>query len=224
MGYRGMSMKKLIAILAVFCLCYVPAHAQGILGTVFNQKQTQTKRLKEQIAALQVYIDRARKAYKTVQNGLDFIGDLKDGELNLHKDYFNSLKNVKPSVKSYKKIAQILAFETAVVNNCRSIVRDLKQAKEIQPTELQYVDEVLARLLNNCTVLMEELLTVTTSGYFEMKDNERITRIDRLYEAMEDNYKFSQSFSNEARLLVLQRQRDLKDTKTLRSLNNIKSQ
>ncbi|MDQ1166374.1 hypothetical protein [Flavobacterium sp. SORGH_AS_0622] len=62
---------------------------------VFNQGMSgQAKQRKElilQIAALQVYIDYAKKGYSAVSKGLNFIGDARKGEVNLHSDYFTSL-------------------------------------------------------------------------------------------------------------------------------------
>jgi hypothetical protein len=41
-----------------------------------------------------------------------------------------------------------------------------------------------------------------------MEDNERMNRIDKLYLRMQDNYTFSQSFGNEAKVMAAVRIRE----------------
>jgi hypothetical protein len=64
---------------------------------------------------------------------------------------------------------------------------------------------------------------VTTSGELEMKDDERLKRIDAIHSAMQDKYTFVQGFSNEAKLLAASRISEQKDIQTIRALNGIKN-
>ena len=45
---------------------------------------------------------------------------------------------------------------------------------------------------------IDEFIAVTTSNELEMKDDERLKRIDTLYNDMQGKYTFAQSFANEA--------------------------
>ena len=67
-------------------------------------------------------------------------------------------------------------------------------------------------MMNDCDANLEELITVTTDGELEMKDDERMERIDRLYDTMMDNYSFFQSFNNQVRTLSLSRARENRET------------
>lgn len=53
----------------------------------------QTRVQLEQIGALKIYIGYAKKGYSIVRQGLSTIGDLKQGDLNIHTGYFSSLSD-----------------------------------------------------------------------------------------------------------------------------------
>lgn len=189
----------------------------------FKQKKTQKKYLIEQIVALQTYITYVEKGYKIVKNGLQVIGDLKNGELNLHKDYFNSLKIVNPKIKNYERIADIMALQADIVLNCRKLRSRANKSGWFNQQELDYIGRVLARLLADGTATLDELVTLTTDGNLKMKDDERLKRIDRLYLDMTDQYSFIRQFSNETMELSASREIENKEVQTSRSLYGIKT-
>ena len=79
-------------LLAIAIGLYIgPVSAQTVNEWV-NQKSTQKKYLLQQIAALQVYINYAKKGYNIVSGGINTIRDIKKGDLNLHNTFFSSLK------------------------------------------------------------------------------------------------------------------------------------
>ncbi len=63
-----------------------------------RQKQTQTKYLIQQIAALEMYNGYAHKGYSIAQHGLKTIEYFKTGEWRLHSDFFNSLDIISPEI------------------------------------------------------------------------------------------------------------------------------
>jgi len=89
--------------------------------------------------------------------------------------------------------------------------------------EISYINGVFGRLMDDCTEVIDELITVTTNGNLEMKDDERLKRIDVLYSDMQDKYTFVQSFSNEAKLLGASRIKEQNDIQSSRALNGIKN-
>jgi len=214
-------MKKIIILL----LCMLAAgelQAQRT-GEILQQKKTQKKYLLEQIAALQIYIGYAQKGYKIAKQGLDFIGDMKEGELNLHKDYFSSLKAINPSVKSYPKVEETKGLQVAILKKCKTITQQLQQGNMIRTEEMDYIRDVFDRLLGSCSDLIGELSLVMSANELEMKDDERIRRIDRVHASMIDNYTFIQSFGNEAILLAAARKKELHNTEASRVLNGLKN-
>jgi hypothetical protein len=187
-----------------------------------KQKKTQKKYLVQQIAALQVYIGYAQKGYSIAKEGLNTIGEFKRGEFNLHTGYFNSLKSVNPKIKQYAKVADIIAMQVTIVQGYSKTRRQMRESGAFNGEELDYIIHVLGRLLDDCENTLDELITVTTDGNLEMKDDERMERIDILYQNMTDKYTFSQSFNNETMVLAASRIKENNDVQTSRALYGIK--
>lgn len=196
-------MKKLFFIISIL-----------IISTQIIQSQAkQRKELLLQIAALQVYIDYAKKGYSAVSKGLNFIGDAKKGEVDLHGDYFTSLLKINPKVRNYYKTAEIIAMQLKIMKICRRISADLKTADLFHGSELDHIERSLERLLQHCGGTLEQLLALTTDAKLELKDDQRIERIDALHETMLEDYNFCISFSSDAGLLSLSRAAEKKDSK-----------
>lgn len=211
---------KRILIILLLAGCATSLRAQNF-DEWFRQKKTQKKYLIQQIAALQVYIDYAQKGYAIAKEGLDIIGNLKEGELGLHTDYFNSLKTVNPELRQYANVSDIMAIQAKIVQRCKQTRRRAQGSNLFNAEEKEYIGRVLDRLLDDCTNVLDELLTVATDGKLEMRDDERLERIDMLYQEMMRQYTFSQSFSNETLLMAISRIKESNETETVRSLHGI---
>ena len=183
--------------------------------------QAQAKQRKElllQIAALQVYMDYARKGYSVVSKGLNFVGDAKRGEVNLHGDYFTSLLKINPKVKNYYKTAEILSMQFQVMKICKRTYSEIKGNDLFHGNELDYIERSFERLLENCSDTLDQLFVITTDAKLELKDDQRIERIDALHKTMLEDYNFCLSFSNEAKLLALSKTREKGDAKNARNM------
>lgn len=189
----------------------------------FRQKATQKKYLLQQIAALQVYIGNAQKGYTIVHNGLKIITDIKHGDINLHSDYFNSLKTVSPTIRKYRKVADIIAFQLKIVKEYSSFSRQVQKSKMFNADELKYMNTVFSKLIDDCMNTIDELTMVITDHQLEMKDDERLKRIDILYNDMQDKYSFVKRFSDEAKILAVSRLTEQNDVQTSRAINGIKN-
>jgi hypothetical protein len=186
----------------------------------FKQKETQIKYLLEQIAALRAYGEVINKGYDIAHNGLTAIFNSKDGDFNQHSDYFLSLWMVKTGIKSYSKVVSILRMETEVEKNTRAIksfVTELLNAKE-----RNYINAVYSNLLNECNGLAGELKMVISDNQLQLKDDDRIERIDKIYLQMQDRYEFSNYFSNQIKVLVLNRLREKNEVDNLSTLYRLK--
>ncbi|KRD58685.1 hypothetical protein ASE40_20450 [Flavobacterium sp. Root935] len=189
---------------------------------VFNQGMSgQAKQRKElilQIAALQVYIDYAKKGYSAVSKGLNFIGDARKGELSLHGDYFTSLLKINPKVRNYYKTAQIISMQFKIMKLCSKTLSDLKTADLFHGNELEYIERSFKKLLQNCSQTLDQLLVITTDAELGLKDDQRLERIDLLHKTMLEDYNFCLSFSRDARLMSVSKTADKKDSKGLSEL------
>lgn len=194
-----MVFRKLFAI--VFLLASFFAKAQTF-DEFFKQKETQRKYLAEQIAAFQLYLGYVKKGITITNNGLNLVHDLKNGEFNLHSDYFSSLKNVNPKIKQYARVADIIILEKSILNTYNKIKAFVSFQKLVDAT----ADNI------------EELTTLLTNGKLEMSDKDRMERIDHIYNDMSAKHLFIISACDKIQINALQNQRDLKDIQTLQKI------
>ena len=216
-------MKKILLFLLLFVSAAGSLQAQTF-AEWFKQKKTQKKYLIQQIAALQVYIGYAQKGYQIAKEGLTTIGSFTRGEFNLHGDYFNSLKTVNPQIRKYAKVADIIALQVKIVQNYNSTYREINSSNVFSNDELNYIRSVFTNLLDDCEKTLDELIAVTTDGKLEMKDDERIATIDKLYLDMQDKFMFSRSFGNYAALLAASRIKEQTDIQTSHALQGLKNE
>jgi len=201
-------MKKTAVILITLC----------VFSQSMNGQAKQRKELILQIAALQVYIDYAKKGYSAVSKGLNFIGDARKGELSLHGDYFTSLLKINPKIRNYYKTAEIISLQFKIMKLCRKTAVDLRMADLFHGSEIDYIERSFGRLLQNCSQTLDQLLVITTDAQLELKDDQRIERIDQLHRTMQEDYNFCLSFCSEARLLSVSKTADKEDSKGLSEL------
>jgi len=178
----------------------------------FSQKKTQKKYLVQQIAALQVYIGYAKKGYEIVGSGLQTVRDISNGEFNLHNVFITGLKQVSPAIRNDLRIAEIIALQLGMLKSFGV----LKSTGGLSADQLLYVAEVANGVISACYHDLEELLLVITSGKLEMSDDERLSRLNGIYERMLEKSAFTQNFCGEAKLLIRQRALELETVEKLR--------
>lgn len=177
------------------------------------QQAKQKRMLLLQIAALRTYADYAAKGYKAVKKGLNFISDANKGELSLHSDYFTSLAAVNPKVKNYGRAAEIIGLQVKIVKTYKRTMGSLHRDDLFHGSELDYIERTFKRLLDSCGDSLDTLLLITASTSLEMKDDERIARIDKLYEAAQGDYAFCEKFSGELKMLALSKAKEKIDAR-----------
>ena len=202
-----------IHLLTILVFSVLRMQAQG-LSNFFSQKEADIKYMLQQIAALQAYIGYAEKGYSIAQKGLSLISNLKKGEFDLHSAFFSSLSAVNPAVRKYSNVAEIVSYQLSIVKSFEAIIH----LKNMSPAETGYLSRVYKNIADDCTRSLSELIDVITDGTYQMKDNERLKRIDEIYAGMKDKYAFAKSFTSEARLLAAQRGNETGETNFLKTM------
>lgn len=190
----------------------------------FRQKATQKKYLLQQIAALKVYLDYVQKGYAIAQKGLTTIGHIKQGDFDLHRDFFSSLKGVNPKINSFARVADIVALQLKVIQVYKDVRQQVNKDNLFGGREMDYIFKVFEGVLNDCSGIVMDLTAVVAANSLEMKDDERLRRVDALYANMQDAYTFSESFGTEIKLLNLQRKKEASDVQTSRALHDLKNE
>lgn len=194
----------------------------GLIYAAFVQAQSnQIKVYLQQIAANKVLIEYIRKGYKIARTGLTTIGDIRNGEFNLHRDFIGSLQIVNPKIKNASGVTDILAFQVKIIKVYQQSFKQIKRSGQFTDTEIDYIYSVFTKLLDDTAVILEELLAITSLSHFQMSDDERIKRIDRLYADIKTNYVFAQHFGNDALVLAVQRMKEKQELEKSRELHGI---
>jgi len=180
-----------------------------------------TTEMLDQIAALQAYIKVAEKGYSIAEQGLQTIGQIKNGEFNLHSAFVSSLKAVSPAVGNMAEVAEIIGLEASMVEQFSHKLSGYKQSAWLQPAEVSYINQVYTGLVNNGLELIATLASLTTDGQLSMTDGERIIRIQQIDVDMQRQYRLVQTFTNQTDLLTVQRQQEGNDIETLKGIYGI---
>jgi len=203
-------MKKVIITLCITLVLTTNGHTQS----------SQKKVLLQQIAALKMYGNYVHKGYTIAKKGLKTIGEVKNGELNLHSIFYSALKTVNPQVRDYEKVAGIISLQLKITKQYNAI-SGLLYDDLFYGDEAAYIERVFTRLLEDCDAGLDTLLDLLTDSSLEMGDADRLARIDALYRQMLDNYTFSRHFGDEVTALGRARGREQKDVHSTRNLYQI---
>ncbi|MBB5645771.1 hypothetical protein [Pedobacter cryoconitis] len=191
---------KISVSVALIMLITVQLSQGQTFGEFFNQKKTQKRYLLEQIAALQVYIGYAKKGYDIASSGLQTVRDITSGEFNLHSGFINSLKLVSPAVRKNYKVIEIIDYQIRISKAFASV----KYNDLLSLPNQSYVGDVQSQVILDCGNDLEELLLIITSGKIKMRDEERLKRLDKLYDSMIDKYAFTMDFIGQVNTLLRQ--------------------
>lgn len=214
-------MKKIIISISIV-FCFLSAEAQvPTWDEWFKQKKTQRKYLAKQIALLQVYLGYLKKGYDIASKGLNTIENIKNGDFNLHRDFFGSLKNVNPHISNSAKVADIIAFQVYIIQNIRRVNTFCQRSKQFTPDEMYYVTKVYRNMLFLSDANISELLTIIRANETEMKDDERLNRINKLYDDMLDKHAFVKSFDNDVRAIASEREREKRAIESMSKQHDI---
>ena len=216
MGFQNKAMKKLFIIFSIAMYFSSGDVNAQTFNEWFRQKKTQKQYLIQQIVALKVFLGKLKQGVDIAYKGLNTINNIKNGNFNLDRDFFSSLKNVKPAIRNSAKVADIIAFQIYVIRDMKRVYNFCEHNKNFTPEEIRYIAKVHANMLFLCDASISELLTIIKSDEAQMTDDERLKRIDRIYEDMLDKHAFVQAFGNDTQMLSTDRDKEKMETDLLR--------
>lgn len=207
--------------LLLMLLVVVQISQAQTLSEWLEQKKTQKEYLFQQIAALQIYFDYAKKGYEIGTDGLRTINDIKNGDFKLHETFFGSLNKVNPKISKAVKVVTILKIQIDIIKTIKQCLINIKDLSEVNIEELNYCRDVFEDLLDDCLQTIDWLIIILAPT-IQMTDDERITRLDGIYNDLRDKQGFSLSFWNSVRLLSIQRLIGKSEVDGSKHLNDIK--
>ncbi|MFT3701354.1 MAG: TerB family tellurite resistance protein [Agriterribacter sp.] len=207
-------MKNSLSVICLLCLCLnvpIRVHSQA---TELAQLALNI----EKLAQFKQILSDMKKGYEVLTGGYNTIKDISEGNFKLHEVFLNGLSNVSPTVKKYKRIADIINDQLQLVKEYKVALKRFNTSEWFSKEELEYISGVYKTLLDESLGNLDDLVTVISDGVLLMDDNERLTNIDRIYEDMSNKLSFLRSFNAKTGMLALQRVRERIETERLRKM------
>lgn len=205
-------MKKIIVLLISMNIFY----ADTVSAQSFEVQQLLLN--VEKLAQFKQILSDLKKGYEIVSKGYTTIKGLSQGNFSLHKTFLDGLLMVSPTVRKYKRVADIINNQLLLVKEYKSAFKRFNQDKNFNPQEIEYLGKVYATLFQQSLNDLDELLVIITDNRLRMSDDERIAAIDRVFHNMQDKLLFLRHFNNNTTILALQRAKDKNDIETVRAL------
>lgn len=211
-----MKTHALLPILFLLATLALPTRAQT-WNEWFRQQQTQKDYLVQQIAALQAYAGTLRQGYQVLDRGISAVQHSKNGDLGLHRVFFQSLQQVNPLISQSAQLADILAWQLAISRDLATLWQRLP-SQPLLPGELDYLESVRRQVLQACARDLEALWLLLTGELLQVSDAERLRQLSGYHQTMRERYQFTQHLTGETQTLLALRQRARQDLHDLHLL------
>ena len=210
-------MKKLIIILGIVLFSF----------PVANKALAQTDEIAqlllnvEKLAQFEQILSDMKKGYEILSGGYNTIKDLSQGNFSLHKTFLDALMEVSPTVKHYKRVADIISYQVILIKEYKSAFNRFKRDNNFNQQELAYLGRVYENLFKQSLNNLDDLVTIITANKLRMSDDERLGAIDKIFADMQDKLLFLRHFNNNTTVLALQRAKEKNDAGTMRLIYGI---
>ena len=205
-------MKKTVLLIVLAVLSTGSLMAQNF-DEWWRQKETKKRYLLEQIAALKVYTNTAWKCYETARAGLGVIGEIKEGDFNIHSEHFGKFRKISPTVAAYSRVAEIIKLQAGIVAiKYRNSRMDLEF---LDNRERDFASGFFNRIITESMVNLSLLTSLLTDSTMEMTDRERLDRIEGIYTKMLETYSFALILDNDLRGLSAERRKEQEEIKRM---------
>ncbi len=175
----------------------------------------------EKLAQLKQILSDLKKGYTIVSTGYNTIKNISQGNFNLHKTFLDGLLAVSPTVKNYKKVGEIINAQISIVKEYKSAYSKFKNDGNFNAGELSYLSNVYVNLFNQSVKNLDALTIIITANKLRMSDDERLKAIDDIFNDMQDKLVFLRQFNNNTTILAIQRARERKEAKSLKTIYGI---
>lgn len=175
----------------------------------------------EKLAQFKQILSDLEKGYQIVSTGYNTIKNISEGNFDLHKTFLDGLMQVSPTVKNYKRIADIINYQIILVKEYKTAFNRFKKDNNFNSQELEYLGSVYDNLFIQSLKNLDDLTTVITANKLRLSDDERLKAIDNIFTEMQDKVMFLRQFNNNTTILAVQRAKERNDAATIRNIYGI---
>lgn len=191
------------------------------VSIAMGQKSKELKIQAEQLAKLKLQSIIVKEKNKIDQEGLDNIGNNKNGTYSLYNDYFKSLRTVNGNVKESDKAQYIRDVISEIKRFFPLTISRADNSGLYERSEIAYFRQVYDKVVKDCNEIIRNLNAVTSNGEYEMTDDQRMERIDELHKQMVSAYMFSRKFCTDIENVRRAREQAKQDAQRMQQLYGI---
>jgi hypothetical protein len=194
------------------CLLFVLFFGFGISQTKAQTFEVEQLILDwQKLSELKNILTEMKTGYQILSTGYETIRSISEGNFNLHNAFLSALLAINPAVKNYKRVADIVSYQSSIVSEYKSAFSRFKQDKHFTPDEISYLGTVYGNLFNQSLNDIINLTNVLTANKMRMSDDERLHTIDGIYDESKNQLMFLRSFNNSTTLLAIDRATEQND-------------
>ena len=194
-------MKELLLLSMAILLGTAPVWAQTF-AEWFQQKRTQIKYLEKQIAALEVYKGIVEKGYQLAKDGTNVIAVIKQGDYELHQQYFASLQNVNPTILLDPNVQSAFRM-TSLIKELAEKIRDITANRKTSFVDYSALGAAYADgLISDCNEQEDLLISLSTDGKLQMTDDQRLQAVYYVKTRLDNRYIMAVSHLNDLNALL----------------------
>ncbi|QXV67661.1 TerB family tellurite resistance protein [Mucilaginibacter sp. 21P] len=205
------AIRAVSATLAVITVFVTPTQAQS---TELQQLLLNIEKLTQ----FKAILTDMKKGYQIYQQGYGTISNLSKGNFNLHNIYLSGLMAVNPAVRNDPRVRQIIGQQNSISSEYKRYASLFRESGKFSADELRYIMTVYDQVVRRSDINIDDLTRVTTANQLRMSDDDRLRAIERIYNGSSDQLQFLRYFNRQAVILILQRSKDLNDTRSLKHL------
>lgn len=210
-----MNKKRVIICIAIVLCTNIKSFSQA--------EETQQLILNvEKLAQLNEILTGLYKSYEVLHTGYTAIKNVSEGNFSLHQQFLDKLQQVSPLVRKYKKVGDIVRYQITILKEYKLAYNRFKSDRNFGASELRYLSAVYRNLFDQSLKNIDALLTVLTASKLRMSDDERLERIDKLFDDMQDKLSFLRHFNKNTNLLAIQRVKEKNDIIAMQNIYGIK--
>lgn len=207
-----MTMKRLM--LTLISICCLQLHLVSAQSAEIQQLLLNV----EKLAQFKQILSDMKKGYEVVFKGYNSIKNISEGNFDLHKTFLDGLLKVNPEVAKYKRVADIVRYQAALLSEYKSAYKRFASSGRFNAKEMVYMQGVYRNLLDRSLEDLDELVMTLSASKLRMSDAERINAIDRLYRDMESKLVFLRGFNKRTTALDNQRKQQQKEQDLLKKM------
>ncbi|KUG09066.1 hypothetical protein [Solirubrum puertoriconensis] len=110
---------------------------------------------------------------------------LVDQNLNLHREWYASLREVSATVRQYERVRRIFENQGRIIELYARNVSRLHQQPGLRPEQIQATQRAYAGLIEESVGILDDLQVVLQPGHAQMTDAQRLKYINRIDERMQ---------------------------------------